>query len=187
MCFSVCRNYRALAAAALIASGCVAASSDPERVSRVSVTFVEPEKFTDAKRSEMERSSAGLLGELQKFMIETGERYIPAEARLTIHVIDVDLAGDFELFRGPDFDQVRIAKGLYPPRIVLEFRLTDGGGRIIKEGKRDLTDIDYQLRSAYPREDYLRYEKDILRDWLRAEFGAPGAGKTSWFGGDNKA
>jgi hypothetical protein len=35
---------------------------------------------------------------------------------------------------------------------------------VIKSGKRRLTDIDYQLRSVYPREDYLRYEKDILRD-----------------------
>ena len=188
MSFSAHRKLcGALAAAALIASGCAAASSDAERVSPVSVTFVEPEKFTDAKRSEMERSSAGLLGELQKFIIETGERYVPAEARLTIHVIDVDLAGDFELFRGPDFDHVRITKGLYPPRIVLEFRLTDGGDRIIKEGKRDLTDIDYQLRSAYPREDYLRYEKDMLRDWLRAEFGAPKSAKTSRLRGDRGA
>jgi hypothetical protein len=164
---------------ALFASGCAAASLDPEQVSRVSVIFVDPEKFTDVKRSDMERISASLFNELQKFMIETGERYVPAQAWLSIHVTDVDLAGDFELFRGPDFDHVRITKGLYPPRIALEFRLTDGGGRIIKEGKRDLIDIDYQLRSAYPKEDYLRYEKDMLRDWLRAEFGVSKAGKTS--------
>ena len=173
MCFSAHRNlYGALAAAALIASGCAATSSDPERVSRVSVTFVEPEKFTDAKRSDMERNSTGILNELQKFMIATGERYLPTDARLTINVTENDLAGDFELFRGPDFDQVRITKGLYPPRIALEFRLTDGGARVVKQGKRDLIDIDYQLRSAYPKEDYLRYEKDMLRDWLRSEFGS---------------
>jgi hypothetical protein len=165
--------------AMLLASGCAVASSDPEQVSRVSVIFVDPERFTDVKRSNVERSSAGLLKELQKFMIETGERYVPAQAWLSIHVTDVDLAGDFELFRGPHFDHVRITKGLYPPRIALEFRLTDDGGRIIKEGKRDLIDIDYQLRSVYPKEDYLRYEKDMLRDWLRVEFGVPKAGKTS--------
>ena len=27
---------------------------------------------------------------------------------------DIDLAGDFELFRGPQVDQVRITEGLYP-------------------------------------------------------------------------
>jgi hypothetical protein len=66
---------------------------------------------------------------------------------------------------------VRINKGLYPPHIALEFEVVDSAGTAVKSGKRDLTDIDYQLRSVYPRDDYLRYEKDILRDWLRAEFG----------------
>ena len=91
--------------------------------------------------------------------------------KLNIRVTNVDLAGDFELFRGPQADQVRITKGLYPPHIVLEFEVVDSAAKVVKSGKRDLTDIDYQLRSVYPREDYLRYEKDILRDWLRAEFG----------------
>ena len=59
---------------------------------------------------------------------------------------------------------------IYPPRIVLEFRLIDDNGRVIKEGKRELTDVDYQRRDSRLREDYLRYEKDLLRDWLRAEF-----------------
>jgi hypothetical protein len=42
-----------------------------------------------------------------------------------------------------------------------------------------LTDINYQIRSAYPREDYLRYEKDTLREWLRAELGVLKTDKTN--------
>jgi hypothetical protein len=138
--------------------------------SRVSVTFIEPDKFTDARRAELEPTSTGVLDELQKFIVTTGARYVPENMKLNIRVTNVDLAGDFELFRGPQADQVRITKGLYPPHIVLVFAVVDSAEKVIKSGKRDLTDIDYQLRSVYPREDYLRYEKDILRDWLRAEF-----------------
>ncbi len=98
--------------------------------------------------------------------------------KLSIRITDIDLAGDFELFRGPQADQVRINKGLYPPRIVLEFEVIDGTAAVVKSGKRDLTDINYQLRNVYPREDYLRYEKDILRDWLRAELGVLSAGNS---------
>jgi hypothetical protein len=39
--------------------------------------------------------------------------------------------------------------------------------------------MDYQLRTAYPRDDYLRYEKELLRDWLRAELGVLSAGTTN--------
>jgi Protein of unknown function (DUF3016) len=167
------------AIAFLLLSGCAASAPHDETVSRISVSFVEPEKFTDARRVELAPTSASVLRELEKFLIETGGRYLPATTKLSIRVTDIDLAGDFELFRGPQADQVRITKGLYPPHIVLEFELLDSGAKVIKMGKRNLTDIDYQSRSVYPREYYLRYEKDILRDWLRAELGVLNAGKTN--------
>ena len=55
----------------------------------------------------------------------------------------------------------------------------DSAATVVRSGKRDLTDINYQLRSVHPREDYLRYEKDILRDWLPAEFTILKAGRTN--------
>jgi hypothetical protein len=62
---------------------------------------------------------------------------------------------------------------------MLEFEITDGAAVAVRSGKRDLTDINYQIRSAYPTEDYLRYEKDTLREWLRGELGVLNAGKTN--------
>jgi Protein of unknown function (DUF3016) len=155
----------------LLVAGCTTTAPLDQSPSRVSVAFIEPEKFTDARRAELEPTSSGVLRELEKFLIEAGARYVPENMQLNIRITNVDLAGDFELFRGPQAEQVRITKGLYPPRIVLVFEVVDSAMKVIKTGKRDITDINYQLRSVYPREDYVRYEKDILRDWLRAEFG----------------
>jgi hypothetical protein len=163
---------KSAAIAFLLFAGCVIAAPVEESASRISVIFVEPEKFTDARRAELEPMSTGVVGELQKFIVATGARYVPENTKLNIRVTDIDLAGDFESFRGPQADHVRIVKGVYPPHIVLEFEVVDSTAKVVKTGKRDLTDIDYQLRSFYPRQDYLRYEKDILRDWLRDEFGA---------------
>ena len=173
------RRSRMISAIALVlVAGCAAAAPVDESAARISVAFIEPEKFTDARRAELEPTSTGIVGELQKFIITTGARYIPENMTLNIRITDIDLAGDFELFRGPQAGQVRIVRGLYPPHIVLEFEIMDGAATVVKSGKRDLTDINYQLRSVYPREDYLRYEKDILRDWLRAEFSPLKNGKT---------
>lgn len=174
------RRSRMISAIALVlVAGCAAAAPVDESAARISVAFIEPEKFTDARRGELEPTSTGTVGELQKFIITTGARYIPENMTLNIRITDIDLAGDFELFRGPQAGQVRIVRGLYPPHIVLEFEIMDGAATVVKSGKRDLTDINYQLRSVYPREDYLRYEKDILRDWLRAELGVLKAAKTN--------
>ena len=147
------------AIAFLLLSGCAASAPQDEGASRVSVSFIEPEKFTDSRRVELAPTSAGVLRDLEKFFVETGGRYLPATTKLSIRVTDIDLAGDFELFRGPQADQVRITKGLYPPRIILEFEVIDSTAAVVRSGKRDLTDINYQVRNVYPREDYLRYER----------------------------
>lgn len=146
----------------------IVALSGPE--ARIAVVFVQPQHFTDVKYSKAEQHSVALLGELQKFMRETGERYVPAGMQLEIQVTDIDLAGDFEPWRGPQFDHVRITRDIYPPRLSLEFRLTDGSGRVVSTGKRELRDIAYQGRLVRPLDDYLRYEKDMVRDWFHNEF-----------------
>jgi hypothetical protein len=140
--------------------------------SRVSVVFVDPQKFTDLKQEDWDVSSPYLLDQLQKFMCRTGERFVPAGMRLEIRVTDIDLAGGFEPWRGPEFDHVRIVKSLYPPRIRLDFSLSDAQGKVVRAGQRELTDLAFQMRDAFarPSDDYLRYEKDLLRDWFQHEF-----------------
>jgi hypothetical protein len=141
-----------------------------ESDTRIVVVFVQPQHFTDMTYSKDFHTSGALLDELHKFMRETGEIYVPAGLQLEIKVLDVDLAGDFELWRGPQFDHVRIIRAIYSPRISLEFRLINGSGDLVSAGKRVLYDVAYQQRIVRPSDDYLRYEKDILRDWFRSEF-----------------
>jgi hypothetical protein len=74
------------AIAFLLLSGCAASAPHDEAVSRVSVSFVEPEKFTDSRRVEFAPTSAGVLRELEKFLIETGGRYLPPPTKLSIRV-----------------------------------------------------------------------------------------------------
>jgi len=151
---------------------CAAEPTPAQADSRVSVTFVDPQQFTDLKEQDGDVTSPQLLGELKDFINQTGERSIPADMHLAVRVTDVDMAGRFEPWRGPEFDHVRIVKSLYPPRIKLEFSLTDARGKVVSAGERVLTDLVFQTRNAFaqPADDHLRYEKDILRDWFRSEF-----------------
>ena len=149
----------------------------PKAESRVAVIFVDPENFTDVKRDSWSGNSPEMLDEIREFMIKTGERSIPAGLHLEIKVTDIDLAGDFEPWHGPQFDDIRIVRDLYPPRIKLQFTLTDGKGGVVSSGERRLIDLAFQMRTAWPMDDPLRYEKDMLRDWFRSEFrsvNAPG-------------
>jgi len=168
-------SYRIFCQALLLTTlyglGHTAASANPQPVSRIAVVFVGPEKFTDARRADFKPNSDAILDAIAKFMQEMGEEILPPDMNLDVRVTDIDLTGNFEPWHRPQSDHVHITNQLYPPRIVLEFRVIGPRGHVIHSGKRDLTDLDYQRRTFYPMDDYLRYEKDLLRHWFHEEFG----------------
>jgi hypothetical protein len=42
-------------------------------------------------------------------------------------------------------------------------------GNVLKEGRRDLTDVSYLMHTEL-RKDLLHHEKELLDDWLAREF-----------------
>jgi hypothetical protein len=147
----------------------MATASSP--AARIAVIFVQPEHFTDVRYSKAEPNSVALLSALHTYMCKMDEHYVPAGMQLEITVTDIDLAGDFEPWHGPQFVHVHITRAIYRPRISLEFHLTDGSGNVVSAGQREISDINYQERFVGPPDDYLRYEKALLHDWFRHEFG----------------
>jgi hypothetical protein len=114
----------------------------------------------------------GLLGPA------AGRAQEPSTAAATppVTVTDVDLAGGFEVpVRPPQRCDARIYRDVDPPRIDLEFRLTDDGGRVVRADRRVLRDSNYVTRSALPPSDPLRHEKRLLLDWFESEFNSRGA------------
>jgi hypothetical protein len=162
-----------------LCSGTVSSSAyvpAPERQGvavRTTVTYFESEKFTDVAESSYgsERERAATLAALKEYLIQQASRLIPANHRLLITVTEIDRAGDFEPWQGPSFDTIRIVKDLYPPRIVLLFRVTNEEGNIVREGKRELRDLTFMTKVPLNRDDPLRCEKELIDGWLRQEFG----------------
>lgn len=149
------------------------AAPTPPPPSRVEVVFVAPEKFTDARDSYTGSDSGrdAILDQLRDYFAEEAKRFVPEGYKLFVSVTDVDLAGDFEPWRGPRWDDVRIVKDIYPPRINLSFRLTTAAGQVVKEGNRELRDMAFMMRIPVTfRDDPLRYEKTLLDDWFHDEF-----------------
>lgn len=163
--------------------GCAVAgrllAAEPARpLAKVEVEFSHPEKFTDVKESasdfENERGGGEYLPLLKEHLLHRAQILLPAGQTLTVTFSDIDLAGDFEPWHGPQFDQVRILKDLYVPRLTFRFTLADASGKVLKEGERKLVDLAYQMRMTSGfRSDSLRYEKEMLSDWLRSEFKSP--------------
>lgn len=136
---------------------------------RTEVIFEQPDKFTDVKDGDFgtEKGRDAILDQLREFMVERAEKILPVGQKLVVTFTDIDLAGEYEPWRGPQFSDVRIVKSIYPPRFNFSYKLTDAAGKVVKEGKEQLRDLAFDMRLTMDRQDPLRYEKDILKDWLR--------------------
>jgi hypothetical protein len=147
------------------------AAAEVQAAARAKVEFFEPLKFTDVRDSYMgDADRAGYLPRLREHLVERARSYVPEGHTLSVTITDIDMAGDFEPWRGPNWSDVRVVKDIYPPRIDLVFRLTDADGRVVKEGRRELRDLAFLMKITMAfRDDPLRHEKALLDDWLGSE------------------
>lgn len=162
---------RAFALALLLTAPLAHADDAPS--ARVTVDWTDPANFSDT------RFNPGLnrnhpeqwLGQLSRHLQQRADRVLPPGDRLAVTFTDVQRAGTYEPWRGPQWSDVRIIKDAFPPSIDLHFTLTDAQGRTVAEGDRKLRDLGFLQRGAPLDTDPLRFEKRLLDDWLRREFG----------------
>ncbi|WCM93573.1 DUF3016 domain-containing protein [Acidovorax sp. NCPPB 2350] len=139
----------------------------------VSVTYDDPAGFSDARQGvhETARAREAWVDALCLHLSERAAAALPEGQRLEVRITDVQRAGGFEPWRGPQAGQVRIVRDVYPPRIELEFRRLAADGAVLQSGRRVLRDSAFMERTARGAADPLRYEKGLIDDWVRQEFG----------------
>jgi Protein of unknown function (DUF3016) len=137
------------------------------------VSYDSPEKFTDFKSQSFTTDSdtAYLCGAFTAHIEKLAEQYLPPNTRLEVRFKDIDLAGDFEPQRGPRASSIRFLRDVYPPRMKLEFRLLGSDGSVLAKGERSLTQPYYTSTNFFLDDDHLRYDKQLLTDWMKSEFG----------------
>jgi hypothetical protein len=132
----------------------------------------EPEKFRDADYTYNggERSRNIVLNNLEKYFTKEAANRLPEGTVLELRVTQLDLAGDFEPWRGAQFSDVRIVKTLYPAQIDFEYRFLAEDGSVIAEGSERLRDTlvpNSIIASHLARTESYPYVKNLVADWLR--------------------
>ena len=161
------RNF--LGAGVLVVAGAASAAT-------VSVTFVQPEAFTDAGHSRgraTQRELAELQQEMQQHLQRLADRKLAASDTLQVEVLDIDLAGDFETNRLTRFSDVRVVRDIASPRITLRYT-AKLGDRVVSGPEEQLRDMNFLWsHNRYSSGDHLRYEKPMLDAWFEKRFAKP--------------
>lgn len=137
----------------------------------VTVDFQNPDDFRDARDSLGGSTDQNALAALRAFLQEKAPAKLQAGQKLRVLFTDIDLAGDFPASGGGRYDRVRVIRSVFIPRQEFTFTVTDSSGQVVKEGKRTLTDLNFQASGLRIGSDQpYFYDKVLLEDWLRKEF-----------------
>ncbi len=138
----------------------------------VSVGWSDPATFTELRISNNRRAAAegNWLQDLAQYMRKRAQQRLAPGEHLDLTIVDIDRAGQFEPWHGPNLQDARIVRDVFPPRMTVQFRRTDANGAVLAEGERKITDPAFLLNSnAINSNDPLRYEKTMVDSWLRRE------------------
>lgn len=163
----------ALIAITAILAACAAPRPTGAPPGAISVSWSDPAQFSGTRMGERETAAQreAWLSELGRHLAEKAATVLPRDEKLEVEITDVQRAGSFEPWRGPQADNVRIVRDVYPPRITLEFKRLAADGSVLKEGRRELRDPSFLMRPKRYPSDPLAYEKQLLDDWVRTTFG----------------
>lgn len=138
----------------------------------VSVTSTDPAQFSDARSGarDTDRVRQAWVDALSLHLADQAAPLLPEGQRLEVRITDVQRAGNFEPWRGPQAADLRVVRDVYPPRIDLDFKLLRADGSVLREGRRQLRDATFLMRPDRYPSDPLRHEKTLVDDWVRKEF-----------------
>ena len=166
------RSRWALLLAAALLAACATPRPTGAPPGAVSVSWSDPAQFTEARANHRDTPAAreAWLSALARHLAEKAAAVLPADEKLEVRITDIQRAGGFEPWRGPQAGDVRIVRDIYPPRITLEFKQLAADGRVLKQGRRELRDAGFLMGPALYPSDPLNHEKQLLDDWVRKEF-----------------
>lgn len=135
------------------------------------VRFVNPQDYTDASMDGVYRADQRVLGMVERHLQGLAGRCLPAGQTLDIQVFDIDLAGQYEWWRGAGYHDVRVMREITWPRIDLAYTLRKGDGKTV-ETREQVSDMQYLWSSGFVRTDSrpLPYERAMLDRWFEQRF-----------------
>ena len=133
------------------------------------MTFENPDEYRDIdfRYFDNRKGQKIYLPQFEKYIVKEGQRHLEEGQILKLTITDIDLAGEFEGWRPPPWDDVRIVKSIYPPRMSFSYELSDSDGNVIKSGEEKLVDLNFDFRVRFNSHDDLFYDKAMIKDWLR--------------------
>lgn len=134
----------------------------------VKLTFIEGKKFTDYEYSNESRprSLTMLEKELNELLVSVTESSLNEKQVLEIDVTNIDLPG---IIRYDTGRTLRVIDSNTPFRLYFDYRLKDGAGAVLKEGKTEIKEFSDSGIAARRNQNkgVVSYYEEPLEEWVK--------------------
>lgn len=136
----------------------------------VSVSWEDPAGFSEIRFSgnpHQARQGTWVV-DLANYLARQSSAALAPGQHLSLSLTDIDLAGDFEPWKGPQWQDVRVMRDIHSPRIRLSYTLRNAGGEVIQEGDSVLSDLSYlhNVGRLQRQGQPLIHEKRMIDRWV---------------------
>ncbi|GAB4182083.1 MAG: hypothetical protein Tsb002_02830 [Wenzhouxiangellaceae bacterium] len=141
---------------------------------KAQVHFDQPQSFLDFRDDTAGRDQGRplMIAELDRFVRELADQFLPQGQYLQLTFTDIDLAGRQVPIRGTGRFQ-RVIEDFYPPRLSFHYQIVDEDNKVLEQGEEKLVNFSFlrlSLRARFHRQTRLPYEKALLEEWFRDHF-----------------
>lgn len=144
----------------------------PAFAGEVTVTWSDPAKFTDIVASNStDKSYRKSIEKALSAEFKAQAAKLPAGQKMSIHITNVDLAGEVDPIPSRAGYRVRVLKDMYYPQLRFDYRISDASGATVKEQKDVLIkDAGFLAGSgnSASRQDFY-YERAMIKEWFSKE------------------
>jgi hypothetical protein len=145
---------------ALVAVGTVCAG-------QAKVTWQDPDTYTDIREGNDLRDAfrQGLFSDFELLFADLAKQ-LPEGCVFDVTVTDVDLAGEINGMHFGLWQDIRVIKTLYWPKMSFDYKLTDGTGQMLVSGHEDIKDMAFFDHGLQHRQTRFSFEERMVRDWF---------------------
>lgn len=140
------------------------------------VTLADPATFTDfaiggSMRLSPAKTAVVWESEIERFANMEGKRLVPDGLTITLHLTDIDMAGDIQPWRSSHANDIRYVENIYPPRLTFTYTVIDAEDKVLAEGSTVERDLGFMFGDGGRIRMYnsFHYEFRLLENWLRRE------------------
>lgn len=134
------------------------------------VTWQDPDNYTDIREGNDLRDSfrAQLFQDFESIFADMA-RQLPDGYQFEVTVTDVDLAGQVNGMHGASWQNIRIVKAIYWPRMSFSYTLKNGAQELLLSGQEEIKDLGFMSGVGSSGKTRFVYEERMLKNWFKKQ------------------